>query len=94
MLYIDGIELAPNKSLYYNIKVKTNKNNKEISRSYNNPLLLKLGVKYSDKLSEFSRNNKKALSALKSIISLDNNNRFKDKLTAEELYKAIITTYS
>jgi hypothetical protein len=94
MSYIDGIELAPNKSLYYNIEVKTDKNNKEISRSYSNPLSLELGVKYSDKLSKFSCNNKKALSALKSIISLNNNNRFKDKLIAEELYKAIITTYS
>jgi hypothetical protein len=93
MSYIDGTELAPNKSLYYNIEVKTDKNNKEISRSYSDPLSPELGVRYSDRLSEFSRNNKKALGALKSIISLDNNDRFKDKLTAEELYKAIITTY-
>jgi hypothetical protein len=48
---------------------------------------------YADKLSDFNRNSKRALGALRSIISIDNNDRFKDKLSAEELYKAIINIF-
>jgi hypothetical protein len=44
-------------------------------------------------MSEYNRNNKRALGALKSIISLDNNNRFKNKITAKDLYQAIINTF-
>src|ERR1700710_1754762 len=41
----------------------------------------------------YERNNKKALGALKSIISLDNTERFKDKLDASTLWEAINNTY-
>ncbi len=92
MYYIDGSESSPNKSLYYNIKTNTAKDGKE-TRSYGEPLSPELGARYADRLSEFNRNNKKALGALKSIISIDNNERFKDQTIAEDLYQAIITTF-
>ena len=58
MLYIDGSEKSLNRSFYY----KTTK------EAYNP----ELAVKYSEKLGEFTRNNKKALRAIKLIISLKN----------------------
>lgn len=85
MSYIDGSESSPNKSLYYNIKTNTAKDGKE-TRSYGEPLSPELGARYADRLSEFNRNNKKALGALKSIISIDNNKRFKDQTIAKDLY--------
>jgi hypothetical protein len=73
MLYINGIKESPSKSLYYKIETSTNKKGKE-TRSYSDALLLKLGARYSNRISEYNHNNKRALGALKSIISLDNNN--------------------
>ena len=90
--YINGTKTIPNKMLYYNIITNKDKDSKEI-RSYSNPISPELGVRFIDYTSEFNCNNKRALGALKSIILIDNNNRFKDKITAEELYKAIITTF-
>jgi hypothetical protein len=72
MLYIDGTEESPSKSLYYKIETSTNKEGKE-TRSYGDALSPELGARYSNRMSEYNRNNKKALGALKSIISLDNN---------------------
>ena len=92
MSYINGIEASPNKSLYYKIETSTNKKGKE-TRSYSNALLSELGAKYTNQLSEFNCNNKRALGALKSIISINNNNRFKDKSTAKDFYNAIISTF-
>jgi len=79
MLYIDGSEKSPDRSLYY----KTTK------EAYSP----ELAVKYSEKLGEFTRNNKKALGAIKSIISLENTERFKDKTSASELYNIIKATF-
>ena len=79
MLYIDGSELAPDKSLYY-------QDNKAYSPE--------LAVKYIDKLAEFQRNNTRALGVIKSIISVDNTERFKDKKTSKELFEAIKATFS
>ena len=79
MSYIDGTEASPNKTLYYKIITKTDDRGKEL-RAYGEPISAELGARYADRLSEFSRNNKRALGALKSIISIDNNDRFKDKL--------------
>ena len=78
MPYIDGTEASPNKALYYND---------------NKPYSPELGVRYAEKLSEYDRNNKKALGALKSIILVDNTKRFKDKTDARALFKAIKATY-
>jgi hypothetical protein len=78
MPYIDGSELEPNKGLYYN------------SDTAYSP---ELAVKYIDKLTEFQRNNTTALSVIKLTISVDNTERFKDKKTAKELFKAIKATF-
>ena len=72
ILYIDGTKESPNKSLYYKIETSTNKEGKE-TRSYGDALSPELGARYSNRMSEYNRNNKRALGALKSIISLDNN---------------------
>ncbi|EKD11952.1 hypothetical protein MBM_09882 [Drepanopeziza brunnea f. sp. 'multigermtubi' MB_m1] len=88
MLYIDGSKEKPNKELYY---AKAKNGEGAITWSFYS---LELAVKYLDKLSEFEEANKKALGALKSIISLENQKRFKDKTSAEDLYEAINETYS
>ena len=79
MPYIDGSEVKPDKSLYY--------------KEDNTPYSPELAVKYIDKLAEFSRNNTRALGAIKSIISVDNTERFKDQKTAKELFNSIKTTF-
>ena len=78
MPYINRTKASPNKALYYN-------NNKLYSPE--------LGVRYAEKLSEYDCNNKKALGALKSIILVNNTERFKDKTDARALFKAIKATY-
>ena len=79
MPYIDGSEAGPNKSLYYDTD--------------NKPYSNDLAVKFIDKESEFNRNSLRALGAIKSIISIDNTERFKDKKTAKDLWEAIKATY-
>jgi hypothetical protein len=93
MSYINRTEASSNKTLYYKIITKTNNRGKELY-VYSEFISAKLGARYTNRLSKFSYNNKRALEALKSIILIDNNNRFKDKLTAKDLYKAIISTFS
>jgi hypothetical protein len=78
MPYIDGSEEAPLKSLYYQGAA---------------PKSAELGVKYAEREIEYNRNNKKALGALKSIISLENYERFKNKNTAKDLWDSIIATF-
>jgi hypothetical protein len=80
MPYIDGTESKPDKSLYYD---------SDTSKAYSP----ELAVRYFDKISEYDRYNKKALGALKSIISLDNTERFKDKTNAKDLWDAIKQTF-
>jgi hypothetical protein len=58
MSYIDGTEASPNKTLYYKIITKTDDGGKEL-RAYSEPISAKLGARYADRLSEFSRNNKR-----------------------------------
>ena len=65
ILYIDGFENGLNKSLYYNSEDK----------AYNP----ELAIKYIEKELEFEKNSKKALEAIKSTISKENIDRFKDK---------------
>ena len=78
MPYIDGTEQEPNKSLYYKDKI---------------PYSPELAIKDIDKLGEFRRNNTRALGAIKTIISVDNTECFKDKKTAKELFEAIKATF-
>ena len=79
MPYIDGSETKPDKSLYY--------------ESLNEPHSPELAVRYYEKSSEYERNSRKALGALKSIISIENTERFKDKNTAISLWNAIRSTF-
>jgi len=74
MPYIDGTDIRPDKSLYY----KTT-NDKEVAYSP------ELAVKYIEKEGEYTRNSKRALGAIKSIISIENIERFKDKNNAKLL---------
>ena len=57
MLYINGSEKLSDRSFYY----------KTIKKAYSP----ELAIKYLEKLGEFTRNNKKALGAIKLIISLE-----------------------
>jgi len=79
MLYIDGSKTKPNKSLYYN--------------SDDSPFSPELAVRYYEKSTEFERSSKKALGALKSVISIENTECFKDKDTPISLWNAITTTF-
>ena len=79
MPYIDNTEAKPDKNLYY--------------KSNGEPITAELAVRYYEKSSEFNKNNKRALGAIKSIISLENTERFKDKETAYELWNAINSTF-
>jgi hypothetical protein len=73
MLYIDGSEANPMsyRSLYYN--------DANVARSP------ELAVKYIEREAEYKRNTKKALGAIKAILSNDNRDRFKDKNNASQL---------
>ena len=79
MSYIDGSESEPDKNLYY----------KDEKIAYSP----ELAVKYIERLSEYQRNNTRALGAIKSVISLDNTERFKDKKSAKDLFDAIKSTF-
>ncbi len=57
------------------------------------PRTPELGIKYIEKLDEYEHNKKKAYRAIKSILSLDVIDRFKDKKEATKLWEAIISTY-
>jgi gag-polypeptide of LTR copia-type len=85
MPYIDNTEHAPDKSFYY----KSNSDG-HITKPYSP----ELAIRYIYKKAEFERNQTKALGAIKSIITQDNVDRFKDKTTAYNLWEAIKATYS
>jgi gag-polypeptide of LTR copia-type len=79
MPFVNGVKTKPDKALYY--------------KSDNTPYSPELAVKYIEKLADYEDNEAKALGALKSIISIDNIERFKAYLTAKELYNAIKTIF-
>ncbi|CAL3962787.1 unnamed protein product [Diplocarpon coronariae] len=83
--YIDGSELPPRRSIYFK---------RESESSTYIPISDELSVRYYKKLGDFERASKKALGALKSIISLENQKRFRDKSTAKELFEAIKAIYN
>ncbi|KAF7961227.1 hypothetical protein EAE96_000893 [Botrytis aclada] len=76
MPYIDGTETPPNKSLYVN----------ETTGKAYSP---ELAIKYNERVSEYQRNEKRALGAIKSIISFELVEIFKDKTTAKSLWDSI-----
>jgi hypothetical protein len=59
----------------------------------NKPYSPELAIRYIDKKTEFERNQTKALGAIKSIVTQDNVDQFKDKTTAYSLWEAIKATY-
>ena len=85
MLYIDNTEQAPDKLPYYKLDSDSHVTNK--------PYSPKLAIRYINKKAKFERNQIKALGAIKSIISLDNIDRFKNKITANSLQDAIKAIY-
>jgi hypothetical protein len=85
MPYIDNTEHAPDKSLYYESDSEGHVTKK--------PYSPELAIRYIDKKAEFERNQTKAFGAIKSIISQENVDRFKDKITASSLWDAIKATY-
>ncbi|CAL3968138.1 unnamed protein product [Diplocarpon coronariae] len=85
MSYINSSELPPQRSIYFK---------RESESSTYIPISDELSIRYYKKLGDFEQASKKALEALKSIISLENQERFRDKSTAKELFKAIKATYN
>jgi hypothetical protein len=84
MPFIDNFIKVLNKSLYYT----TTYNTKSILGAIVKDKILrspKLGIRYIEKLDEYKRNKKKAYRAIKSILSLDIIDCFKDKKEAIEL---------
>ncbi|KAF7939175.1 uncharacterized protein EAE97_007256 [Botrytis byssoidea] len=79
MTYIDGTEAPPNKALY------TNSKGEFLSRE--------LAITYNDNLSEYHRDERKALGAVQSITSSDLVGRFMDKKTAKDLWDSINKVY-
>ena len=80
MPYIDGSKTAPDKQLYY--------------KSTTEPYSTELAVKYVERMSDFKDNQLKALGALKSIISIENVERFKGESNkAKTLWEIIKKTF-
>jgi len=78
---------------YYDVET-TIKEGKEINTYNTKPFIKELSARYINRISKFNCNNKRALDALKSIISNDNNDRFKDKTSFKDLYDNIVKTFN
>ena len=87
MPYINGTKTAPDKTLYF--KTVKDKDNKDITELYSP----EIAIRYHERLTEYEDNQQKALGALKSIISIENIERFKTAKNALALYKLIIETF-
>ena len=86
MPYIKGTKVEPNKALYF----KKEKNEETLSTEPYSP---ETAIKYYERIAEYEDNQNKALGALKSIISIENIERFKAEKTANNLYQRIIDTF-
>ena len=86
MLYIKGTKIEPNKALYF----KKEKNEETLSTEAYSP---ETAIKYYKRLAKYEDNQNKALGALKSIISIENIERFKAEKTVNNLYQRIIDTF-
>jgi hypothetical protein len=84
MPFINNSIKAPNKSLYYKVTHNTKQSSGTIVKD-EIPRTPELGIKYIEKLDEYKRNKKKAYKAIKSILSLDVIDCFKDKKEATKL---------
>jgi hypothetical protein len=84
MPFINNSIKVPNKSLYYKITYNT-KPSLGVIIEDEIPRIPKLGIKYIEKLDKYKHNKKKAYGAIKSILSLDVIDYFKDKKEATKL---------
>ncbi len=92
MPFIDNSIKAPSKSLYYITTYNTKSSLGAIVKD-EIPRSPELGIRYIEKLDEYERNKKKAYRAIKSILSLDVIDSFKDKKDVTKLQEAILQTY-
>ena len=84
--YINRAKFKLNKALYY-------KAIKEEGEEKDEPYSPETAIKYIEKLSEYEDNSNKALGAIKSILSTENIERFRNIKDAISLYQAIISTF-
>ena len=80
MFYINKTKIKSDKNLYY--------------KSNNTSDSLELIVKYIEKSTDFKDNEVKTLKALKSILSIENIERFKVSLIVKEFYNVIKSTFN
>ena len=80
MPYIDGSKEKPNKSLYFKTTIKGDE--RTITDESYSP---ETAIKYYERLTEYEENQNKALGALKSILFIENIERFKIIKTAYNL---------
>jgi hypothetical protein len=80
--YIDGSKERPNKALYF----KTTKGDQELIIITDESYSHGTAINYYERSAEFEENQNKALGALKSILSTENIERFKNIDSANNLY--------
>jgi len=85
MTYIDKSTIAPNRSLYYSNKTivtkKATKDTDEVTSTTEEPITPEMAVKYAERLSDYIRASQRSIGAIKSTLSIENIERFKDKTT-------------
>ncbi|KAK6611374.1 reverse transcriptase domain protein [Botrytis cinerea] len=79
MPYIDDSDNGPDKQYYF--------------KPNDTPISKELHLRYSEKLKEFKEKSKRALAILKSIISMELGERFKEKSNPKELWDTINKIY-
>jgi hypothetical protein len=89
MPYIDGSKERPDKALYF----KTIKDDQELAVTTDEPYSHETAIKFHERSAEFKENQNKALGALKSILSTENIERFKNIDSASNLYQEIKNTF-
>jgi hypothetical protein len=82
MSYVDEFKERPNKAFYF----KTIKDDQEQTIITDEPYSHETAIKYHERSAEFKENQNKALGALKSILSIENIERFKNIDSVNNLY--------
>ena len=83
MPYINGAKTKPNKALYY----KNTKPTEGIKETQTDePYSPETAIRYYERLAEYEDNQNKALGAIKSILSIDNIERYRTIIDAYTLY--------
>ncbi len=86
MPYINGAKTKPNKALYYKSTTPTD-GTKETQTD--EPYSPETAIRYYERLAEYEDNQNKALGAIKSILSIDNIERYRTITDAYTLYMQI-----